>query len=335
MTQKKTEKKYMYRMCCMLLFALIATVSFFWVWYRFARVNNQTRHLLGYANLLMSAGIYFILYILFGKALKAFRIGVDRKANLLASQVLTLFCTDGIETFVSCAITGQFRFFPNFLWRYALLFLCQGVVLCILVIPLVDIYRRIFPALQLLEVYGDEHDDNLLFMDGRPDKYHIAEKINYREGIENIYSKMSSYDAVLINDIPSEVKNDILKECFKQDKRVYFTPKISDIIEKTAEEINLFDTPLYLCRNSGLSKTQLYIKRFCDIVVSFIGIVITSPILIVTAIAIKLEDGGCGPRNIPVTQRYKSCPRYTHGHRLTYSSVTSMKFPRFQDALNK
>ncbi len=292
MTQKKTEKKYMYRMCCMLLFALIATVSFFWVWYRFARVNNQTKHLLGYGNLLMSAGIYFILYLIIGKALKAFRIGVDRKANLLASQVLALFCTDGIETFVSCAITGQFRFFPNFLWRYVLLFFCQGVVLCLLVIPLVDLYRRIFPALQLLEVYDDEHDDNLLFMDGRPDKYHIAEKINYREGVENVYKKMLAYDAVLINDIPSDIKNDILKECFRQDKRVYFIPKISDIIEKTAEEINLFDTPLYLCRNSGLSKTQLYIKRFCDIVVSFIGIVITSPILIVTAIAIKLEDGG-------------------------------------------
>jgi exopolysaccharide biosynthesis polyprenyl glycosylphosphotransferase len=129
-------------------------------------------------------------------------------------------------------------------------------------------------------------------MDGRPDKYHIAEKINYREGVENVYKKMLAYDAVLINDIPSDIKNDILKECFRQDKRVYFIPKISDIIEKTAEEINLFDTPLYLCRNSGLSKTQLYIKRFCDIVVSFIGIVITSPILIVTAIAIKLEDGG-------------------------------------------
>jgi len=27
-------------------------------------------------------------------------------------------------------------------------------------------------------------------------------------------------------------------------------------------------------------------------------------------------------------------PARLHGHRLTYSSVTSLKFPRFQDALN-
>lgn len=292
MNNKKSRGKYIYRWACMVLFAFLATISFFAVWYPFARDNNQTTHLLGYANLLMSAGIYFILYVILGKALKAFRIGVDRKANLLASQVLTLFCTDGLENFVSCAITGQFRFFPNFLWRYALLFLAQSVVLCLLTIPLVDIYRRIFPPLRVLEVYGGAHEDNLEFMNIRGDKYHVEEMINISEGLDVIYSRMQSYDAVLINDIPSEVKNDILKECFRVDKRVYFTPKISDIIEKTAEEINLFDTPLYLCRNDGMTGVQQVIKRFCDVVFSLLGLIITSPILLITALLIKLEDGG-------------------------------------------
>jgi exopolysaccharide biosynthesis polyprenyl glycosylphosphotransferase len=292
MNKKSSKGKYVYRWVCMMIFAFLATISFFFVWYEFAKDNNQTGHLLGYANLLMSAGIYFVLYIILGKALKTFRIGVDRKANLLASQVLALFCTDGLETLVSCAITGQFRFFPAFLWRYVLLFLAQAVVLCILVIPMVDLYRSIFPALQLLEIYGDSHDDNLMFMDGRPDKYHIAEKININQGLETIFAKITDYDAVLINDIPSEIKNDILKECFRVDKRVYFTPKISDIIEKTAEEINLFDTPLYLCRNTGMSRGQRFIKRFCDILFSLIGLIVTSPILLITALAIKLEDGG-------------------------------------------
>ena len=109
------EKKYVYRGICTILMSLLATVMFFFVWYRFAEVNNQTGHLLGYGNLFMSAGIYFALYVFVGKALKAFRIGVDRKANLLASQVLTLFAVDALETLISCAITGQFRFFPDFL----------------------------------------------------------------------------------------------------------------------------------------------------------------------------------------------------------------------------
>jgi exopolysaccharide biosynthesis polyprenyl glycosylphosphotransferase len=306
MGQVKIKNKYIYRWLCMVLLSVLATISFFLVWREFVKVNNQTGSLMGKGNLLMAAGIYFVLYHIVGKALKAFRIGVDRKANLLASQVLTLFSVDAIEVLVSCAITGQFRFFPNFLWRYVLLAFGQSVVLCLLVIPMVDLYRHFFKAHRVLEIWDSrsagkigvagelslEEYDKLHFMNGRPDKFHIEKIVDINEGLDRIYGMMEPYDAVFINDIPSEIKNDILKECFSRDIRVYFTPKISDIIGKNSEEINLFDTPLYLCRNAGLSLSQRIVKRTCDIVFSLIGLVLTSPILLVTALAIKLEDGG-------------------------------------------
>lgn len=286
------QNRYVYRWMCMLFFCVIATGMFFYVWYSFVKVNNQTGSLLGLGNLSMAAGIYLVLYILIGKALKAFTIGVDRKANLLASQVLTLFSVNATELFASCAITGQFRFFPDFLWRYLLLALVQSVVLCLLTIPMVDLYRKLFKPQQLLEIYCDESNETLDFMNGRPDKYHVAKTVNISEGTDKIFSLINEYEAVLINDIPSEQKNIILKECFRIDKRVYFTPKISDIIGKNSDDINLFDTPLYLCRNNGISVFQLAVKRFFDILFSLIALIITSPIFLITTIAIKLEDGG-------------------------------------------
>lgn len=286
------QKRYVYRWFSMIFLNLVATGMFFCVWSSFVKVNNQTGSLMGAGNLLMAAGVYFILYYIIGKPLKAFRIGVDRKANLLASQVMSLFCVDGVEVFVSCAITGQFRFFGDFLWRYLILAVVQSVGICLLIIPLVDLYRKLFKPQQILEVYSEADDEKKHFMNGRPDKYHIAKVISIDEGIDKIFDGIDDYEAVLINDIPSEKKNIILKECFKRDKRVYFTPKISDIIGKNSEDINLFDTPLYLCRNSGLSAMQLFIKRTCDILFSLIGLVATSPITLIIAIAIKIEDGG-------------------------------------------
>ncbi|WP_022772788.1 sugar transferase [Butyrivibrio sp. AE2015] len=286
------QNRYIYRWLCMVLFCTLATCMFFYVWYSFVKVNNQTGSLLGLGNLSMAAGIYLVLYILIGKALKAFTIGVDRKANLLASQVLTLFSVNATELFASCAITGQFRFFPDFLWRYLLLALVQSLVLCLLTIPMVDLYRKLFKPQQLLEIYCDESNETLDFMNGRPDKYHVAKTVNISEGTDKIFSLINEYEAVLINDIPSEQKNVILKECFRIGKRVYFTPKISDIIGKNSDDINLFDTPLYLCRNNGISVFQLAVKRFFDILFSLIALIITSPIFLITTIAIKLEDGG-------------------------------------------
>lgn len=292
MTKTVIQKRYVYRWISMLFLNLVGTGLFFFVWRSFVRVNNQTGSLMGAGNLSMAAGVYFILYYVIGKALKAFRIGVDRKANLLASQVMALFCVDGVEVFVSCAITGQFRFFPNFLWRYLLLAVVQSVVICLLIIPLVDLYRKLFKPQQILEIYAEADDEKKHFMNGRPDKYHIAKVVNIDEGLDKIFEMIDQYESVLINDIPSEKKNIILKECFSRNKRVYFTPKISDIISKNSEDINLFDTPLYLCRNSGLTASQQVVKRICDIVFSLIGLIISSPIILITALAIKLEDGG-------------------------------------------
>ena len=45
-------------------------------------------------------------------------------------------------------------------------------------------------------------------------------------------------------------------------------------------------------RNRGLTFEQAIVKRIIDIVVSGIGLIIASPIMLICAIAIKLDDGG-------------------------------------------
>ena len=275
-----------------MLLCFLATLMFFVVWYGFVHRNNHTGYLLGIGNLGMATGIYLILYYCFGKSLRAFKIGVDRKANLLASQVITIFLIDFFELFISCAITGQFRFFHIFLWRYLILAFVQCFVICLLILPLVNVYRKLFKPQLVLEVYSDESKEKTEFMNDRPDKYKIMKSVNISEGVDKICSIIPNYEAIVLNDIPSDSKNDILKECFRINKRVYFTPKISDIIGKHSENISLFDTPLYLCRNAGITASQRFTKRTFDIILSGIALVLFSPVLIITAIAIKIEDGG-------------------------------------------
>lgn len=292
MKKAKIQNRYIYRWLCTVLLCFLATVMFFAVWLEFVIDHNQTSNLTGWGNLGMAAGIYIVLYYIIGRALKAYGIGVYRKANLLASQVMTIFVVDVIELFISCAITGQFRFFPQFLWRYLLLGIVQSVVIIFLTIFLVDLYRKLFKPQQILEVYGGDSCENTEFMNTRPDKYHIVDSINVDVGLDEIVSMLNKYEAILLNDIPSEDKNDILKECFRIGKRVYFTPKISDIIGKNSEDINLFDTPLFLCRNSGISGGQRILKRVFDLFFSILALIILSPIFVIVAVAIKLEDRG-------------------------------------------
>lgn len=297
---RKIEKKYVYRGMCAVILTIVAVGIFYGDWRDFIEVNNQTGHLTGLGNIGMAIGIYGLLYIFIGKGLQAFKIGVNRISNVLASQVLSLATVDFLEIFVSMAITGQFRFFWKFVTIYLIMFLIQSVVICILVIPMIGKYRKLFPPLRLIEIRGKKADDLLYKFIGRPDKYIIEKSITYSDPV-GIREKIGNYDAVLVNDLPAKQENTIIKMCFALDKRVYFTPKLSDILIKGSDELNIFDTPLYLRRNNGISLWQLALKRFFDILLSVFTLILLSPILIIVAVAIKLEDGG------PVFYRQERC----------------------------
>ena len=286
------EAKYLYRYMCAVILTVTATGLFYMCWYNFVKVNNQTGHLTGKGNLLMAILCYAVLFIVIGRGLRAFVIGVDRKANLLASQVLTVWSVNTLEIFLSCAITGQLLFWADFLKRYFVLSVVQSVVLCVFVIPLINYYRRLFPPLQMIEIYGEYQNKIYEKINFRKDKYHVVKFIHCDEPEEVIRAEIEKYDAVLINDLPSVVKNKILKMCFDMDKRVYFTPKLSDVIIKSSDEINLFDTPLFLCRNQGVGIIRRFIKRLFDVVLSGLALVVLSPVMLITAIAIKMYDGG-------------------------------------------
>ena len=64
---------------------------------------------------------------------------------------------------------------------------------------------------------------------------------------------MELYDAVVIGDMPSHERNLLLKYCYISGIRSYSVPKISDVLLRSSDELNLFDTPLLLSRNMGLS----------------------------------------------------------------------------------
>ena len=284
--------KYYYRFICACLLSLLATGIFAFFWYDFIEEHNQTGHLLGYGNLIMAIGLYLILFVIVGKWLRAFKIGVERISKIVASVVLSLVVTDFLEVFISMAITGQFRFGLKFLLVYSLMLLIQIIILSILSILMVKLYRAIIPPLKVLEIIGE--NENLLAkkMSGIKNKYQIVETLSADTDIQILIDKISECEAVLINDVPAKTQNDIVKKCFELNKRTYIVPKISDIIIKSSDGLNVVDTPLYLCRNFQIRPWQRFVKRLVDIFFGGIALIVLSPVFLITAIAIKLEDHG-------------------------------------------
>ncbi len=293
--------KYLYRWLCSFVLLVGSTALFTDAWYDFVKVNNQTGHLLGIANIGMAVLIYAALFAWVGRWMHAFKIGVERTANLMASGILTILTVDVAEVFISLAITGQFRFFFDFLQVYIPMFVAQVLIYGFLLLPMIWGYRRLFKPLTLVEIHGVYRNHLAEKLTDLKYKYKVVDSVDCTAGTDEIRRRIADADAVLINDVPSQMENRIIKECYDLGKRAYLAPKLSDIIIKASEELNVVDTPLFLNRNIGLNLFQRILKRVCDVAFSFVALVVLSPLMIVIAAAIHAEDHG------PVFFRQERC----------------------------
>ena len=216
----------------------------------------------GWKGNLLIFGVYVVFIFLFSRIYNGFRIGLLERS---VADVLPMLWV----TIADMAFIGIWAFCGN------------------------RIYSKLYAPKKMVIIYGSRQAVGLVEkMSLREDRFMICRAVSCDEDISLITELIVSYDAVIICDVPSERKNDILKICFANSKRTYITPKLSDIIIRGAEQIHLFDTPLLVCRNSGLSAESLIIKRAFDILLSALGCIVTSPIMLITALCIKLYDGG-------------------------------------------
>lgn len=270
-----------------MILLVILTASFAFVWYK---CYSDTIILPYYrrGNWVL-IGIYCVLIWLFFKAYGGFKLGYLKKTDMLYSQLISIFCADFISYFMISLIGRDFmRASPMII-----LTLADFGIIALWSLITGKIYFLIYPPRKLIILYGSHEAAALVLkMSRRVDKYMICESVSINENPDKIRELILKYEGVIICDIPAEQRNDYLKFCFENSVRSYIAPKISDIIIRGADNIRLFDTPLLLCRNYGLDFEQRLLKRIFDIVFSLIALIILSPVMIISALAVKIYDGG-------------------------------------------
>ncbi len=233
--------------------------------------------------------MYALLLILFSRLFGGLRVGYLKRMDDIYSLTLAGICTD-IVIYLQITLINRWFLSPVPL---LIMTLVQFLVIVVWTFGSRYLFNHLYGARRMLVVYGDRKPDQLIRkMEARKDKYNISGQIHISAGEKEIYRMMREYEAVIIWDLPSQIRNRYLKYCFAHSIRCYITPKISDVILTGTDRIHLFDTPLLVARNIGLNAEQLAFKRVMDIVISIISIIISSPIMLVCAAAVKAYDKG-------------------------------------------
>ena len=239
-------------------------------------------------NWLMIA-LYAGLLLFFLLTYGGFRIGYLKKGNLLCSQILSIGLLNLI-TYIQISLLDKKFHDPRILLGMTVV---QLLIALIWTFLFQQIYRILFPPRRMLLVCGDRPAFHLMEkIHSREDKYYLETAIHIGVGIKAILEEAKKYDALIIGDIPAKDRNALLKKCFEQDIRTYTVPKLSDILIRTSQELDIFDSPLLLSRNDGISDLQRFIKRAMDFICSSIGIVVLSPFFLLVALSIYLTDRG-------------------------------------------
>ena len=267
-----------------LLEVLILTVIYYLVWkkgYALAYFEYKGKYVL--------MGIYAILLYAFFQNSECTMFGQLHRVDLIIGQVIAL-CIVNVVTY------GQLCLIGNQVLSVApivLLTAIEVVVAIVLVLVYTSVYHKLYAPHDMLLIYGNKRGVGLkIKMDSRKDKYNIRKLISVEEGYDAIVEEIVKHDAVILNDVPAQMRNDILKFCYRYRVRTYVAPKLTDIMVRGAKNITLFDTPLLLVKGTGLTPAQRVTKRAMDIVLGTVALVIASPIMAAVAVAIKLEDGG-------------------------------------------
>lgn len=260
----------------------------------------------GYKGHIVEIAFYGLLLLFLTAMYGGMRLGYLRNAELIFSQ---LFATIMALMFiyVELSIMAHQPFVP----KVFLMMLAEQTVIVIIYTNIANrLYRNIFPPRKLLLIHGERPIEDIYNkFESRRDKYRIKRTLCIREGVERICREiLRSYEsgesnAVVVWDVSTSHRNRILKFCYAHSIRVYIMPKITDVILGGAEQLHIFDSPILLTREYSLRMEQRFVKRSIDIICSLLLLVVTSPIMLITALAIKLYDGG------PVLYKQVRCTR--------------------------
>ena len=247
--------------------------------------------------------VYLITAGLFVGGLEGFRFGEKRPFDLTLAQWLGLLLAGGLSWLQLCLVKGGF---VSPLPMIALV-LFQGLLALGLTRLFCKGFGKLFRPYRTALVCDPSVEDTIREkLLTRRDKYRLDQLVSADMPLEDLFLSLEGCEATVLCGVQEPLRSELLKHCYRKGIRVYVVPELSDLLLRFGKTVTAFDTPMLLVRSGGLTPRQRLCKRVLDLALVLLALIPAAPVMALTALAIRLEDGG------PVFYRQK---RLTQGGR--------------------
>ncbi len=265
--------------------------------------------------------LFACLYFTYGKVFDAFLIPINRISEMVYSQILAALVSDSIMYIIICLLT---KCVSNPL-PLLLTLVVQFVLSIIWSVGAHKWYFKTYPPKKSAIVYDMREDMTRVINEyGMDKRFEIKFEVKSETCIEKLYM-LDGLDTVFLSGIHSHERNIILKYCVKKNIDVYVIPRLGDVIMSGAKKVHLFHLPILSVGRYNPNPEFLFIKRAFDIIISLLAIIVLSPVMLITSLAIKFTDKG------PVF--YKQCRLTKNGKKFMVFKFRSMRVDAEKDGV--
>ncbi len=265
--------------------------------------------------------LFALIYITYCKVYDALIISINQASEVIYSQALAAGISDVILYVVIFLLTKHIPhpapLFLTFLFQIILAGIWTGIARAW--------YFAVFPPKRTAVIYDKRPGlETLVSEYGLSKKFDIQVTASVEEYLKNP-AVLDGAKVVFLSGIHSHERNIILKRCIRDGIEIYVIPRIGDTIMSGAKQMHMLHLPILNVEWQNPPAEYLIVKRILDIVFTGIALVIASPFMIITAIAIKMTDGG------PVFYRQKRLTK--NGQEFYVMKFRSMRVDAEKDGI--
>ena len=293
-------------MHCMVAAHFLLMVGIFGVTWHLSHLAEIEKGIIS-ARGMAALVVYTAALLMLSRIYTVYKVGLFRIGELVYSQTLANVICHCLSYVLTCILMLKIENPLPLLVALAL----QIIINIVWTFYANKVYFTLHKAKKTAVVYRSEADlDKLEELQSFDNRWHIEKRILWPEdnshdlpndgnvtSINNkdIYAlikEIADYDVIFVVGVNATLRNGIVKYCIEQGKDCFFVPHTGDVIISGSEHVKSFSVPILRARRANPYPEYLFIKRSFDIIASLIAIIIASPFMLVTALAIKGYDKG-------------------------------------------
>ena len=232
--------------------------------------------------------LFLAVLVLFGRTYDAFLISINRVAEIFYSQSLAVIMTDAILYFVTVLLAKEMLNAAPLVGACVI----QELLALLWSFGSNRWYYHQFPRRRSAIIFDVRPGlDDLIGEYGLEKKFDVRLTSSAENCIENI-GMLEGLDVVFLSGIHSHDRNIILKYCIQNGIDVYVIPRIGDTLMSSARQMHLFHLPMLRVSRYNPVPEYVLAKRAFDFAGSALLLLLLSPVFLITAAAVRAEDGG-------------------------------------------